>query len=148
MNIGQAAKACGVSAKMIRYYESVGLIPAASRTDSGYRAYTESDIHMLRFIRRARDLGFAVAEIHDLLGLWRDRSRKSADVKRVAQQHIDDLHRRIEDLRQMADTLQALTACCAGDDRPDCPILAGLEKPENMQVDSAKKQRSVSALRH
>ncbi|MEG1374569.1 MAG: Cu(I)-responsive transcriptional regulator, partial [Comamonas sp.] len=127
MNIGQAAKACGVSAKMIRYYESVGLIPAASRTDSGYRAYGESDIHMLRFIRRARDLGFAVAEIHDLLGLWRDRSRKSADVKRVAQQHIDDLHRRIEDLRQMADTLQALTACCAGDDRPDCPILAGLE---------------------
>lgn len=148
MNIGQAAKACGVSAKMIRYYESVGLIPAASRTDSGYRAYTESDIHMLRFIRRARDLGFAVAEIHDLLGLWRDRSRKSADVKRVAQQHIDDLHRRIEDLRQMADTLQALTACCAGDDRPDCPILAGLEKPENMQAASAKKQRSVSALRH
>lgn len=147
MNIGQAAKACGVSAKMIRYYESVGLIPAASRTDSGYRAYGESDIHMLRFIHRARDLGFAVAEIHDLLGLWRDRSRKSADVKRVAQQHIDDLHRRIEDLRQMADTLQALTACCAGDDRPDCPILAGLEKPESTQAGSAKKHRSGSALR-
>ena len=147
MNIGQAAKACEVSAKMIRYYESVGLIPAASRTDSGYRAYGESDIHMLRFIRRARDLGFAVAEIHDLLGLWRDRSRKSADVKRVAQQHIDDLHRRIEDLRQMADTLQALTACCAGDDRPDCPILAGLEKPESTQAGSAKKHRSGSALR-
>lgn len=147
MNIGQAAKACGVSAKMIRYYESVGLIPAASRTDSGYRAYGESDIHMLRFIRRARDLGFAVTEIHDLLGLWRDRSRKSADVKRVAQQHIDDLHRRIEDLRQMADTLQALTACCAGDDRPDCPILAGLEKPESTQAGSANKHRSGSALR-
>ena len=147
MNIGQASKASGVSAKMIRYYESVGLIPPASRTDSGYRAYADSDIHMLRFIRRARDLGFSVAEIHDLLGLWRDRSRKSADVKRVAQQHIADLHRRIEDLRQMADTLQALTACCAGDDRPDCPILAGLEKPEMTQAAPAKKHRSGSALR-
>ncbi len=147
MNIGQASKASGVSAKMIRYYESVGLIPPASRTDSGYRAYADSDIHMLRFIRRARDLGFSVAEIHDLLGLWRDRSRKSADVKRVAQQHIADLHRRIEDLRQMADTLQALTVCCAGDDRPDCPILAGLEKPESTQAAPAKKHRSGSTLR-
>ncbi|WP_068636791.1 Cu(I)-responsive transcriptional regulator [Thauera butanivorans] len=130
MNIGEAARASGVSAKMIRYYESVGLIPPAARTDSGYRAYTESGVHMLRFIRRARDLGFAVAEIHDLLGLWRDRSRKSADVKRVAQQHIADLQRRIDELRQMADTLQTLVACCAGDDRPDCPILANLEQDE------------------
>ncbi|MCV2216915.1 Cu(I)-responsive transcriptional regulator [Thauera sp. Sel9] len=132
MNIGEAARASGVSAKMIRYYESVGLIPPAARTDSGYRAYTGSDVHMLRFIRRARDLGFAVAEIHDLLGLWRDRSRKSADVKRVAQQHIADLQRRIDELRQMADTLQTLVACCAGDDRPDCPILANLENTEGL----------------
>lgn len=128
MNIGDAAKASGVSAKMIRYYESVGLTPPAARTDSGYRAYAESDIHTLRFIRRARDLGFSVSEIHDLLELWRDRSRKSADVKRVAQQHIAELQRRIDDLRQMADTLQTLVACCAGNDRPDCPILADLEK--------------------
>lgn len=127
MNIGEAAKASGVSAKMIRYYESVGLIPPILRTESGYRAYSGSDVHMLRFIRRARDLGFAVAEIHDLLDLWRDRSRKSADVKRVALQHIQDLQRRIQELQQMSDTLQALTACCAGDERPDCPILQGLE---------------------
>ena len=120
-------QASGVSAKMIRYYESVGLIPPIHRTESGYRAYSGSDVHMLRFIRRARDLGFAVAEIHDLLDLWRDRSRKSADVKRVAMQHIQNLQRRIQELQQMSDTLQALTACCAGDERPDCPILQGLE---------------------
>jgi len=148
MNIGQAAKATGVSAKMIRYYESVGLIPPASRTDSGYRAYADADVHMLRFIRRARDLGFSVAEIHDLLGLWRDRSRKSADVKRLAQQHIDDLHRRIQDLRQMADSLQALTACCAGDERPDCPILENLESPAIVQSGPSAKGHARSNLRH
>ncbi len=131
MNIGEAAKASGVSAKMIRYYESVGLVPPAFRTDSGYRAYGDADVHTLRFIRRARDLGFSVAEIHDLLGLWRDRSRKSADVKRVAQQHIADLQRRIDELRQMSDTLQTLVSCCAGNDRPECPILADLAKPED-----------------
>lgn len=148
MNIGQAAKATRVSAKMIRYYESVGLIPPASRTDSGYRAYADADVHMLRFIRRARDLGFSVAEIHDLLGLWRDRSRKSADVKRLAQQHIDDLHRRIQDLRQMADSLQALTACCAGDERPDCPILENLENPDIVQSDPSATGHARSNLRH
>ncbi|WP_341646506.1 Cu(I)-responsive transcriptional regulator [Thauera sp. SDU_THAU2] len=145
MNIGEAARASGVSAKMIRYYESVGLIPPAARTDSGYRAYTGSDVHMLRFIRRARDLGFAVAEIHDLLGLWRDRSRKSADVKRVAQQHIADLQRRIDELRQMADTLQTLVACCAGDDRPDCPILANLENTEGLEADGHEQHCSRSS---
>lgn len=148
MNIGQAAKATGVSAKMIRYYESVGLIPPASRTDSGYRAYADADVHMLRFIRRARDLGFSVAEIHDLLGLWRDRSRKSADVKRLAQKHIDDLHRRIQDLRQMADSLQALTACCAGDERPDCPILENLEDPDIVQSGPSAEGHARSNLRH
>jgi len=130
MHIGAASQASGVSAKMIRYYESVGLIPPASRTDAGYRAYGETDVHMLRFIRRARDLGFSVTEIQDLLGLWRDRARKSADVKRVAQRHVANLRRRIDALKQMADTLQTLAACCAGDDRPDCPILADLENAQ------------------
>ncbi|OJY67026.1 MAG: Cu(I)-responsive transcriptional regulator [Sphingobium sp. 66-54] len=128
MNIGQAAKASGVSAKMIRYYEQTGLIPAAARKDSGYRDYSDSDVHMLRFIRRARDLGFAVAEINELLSLWRDRSRQSADVKRIAAAHIDELREKIARLNQMADTLQTLIDCCAGDHRPDCPILADLEK--------------------
>lgn len=131
MNIGQASRASGVSAKMIRYYEQIGLIPPASRSDSGYRSYAQDDVHRLRFIRRARDLGFSVAEIGDLLGLWNDRSRKSADVKRLAKAHIAELEGRIRNLRQMADTLQTLIACCAGDDRPDCPILASLEKSDD-----------------
>jgi len=128
MNIGAAAKASGVSAKMIRYYEQTGLIPKADRTDSGYRDYSPSDVHMLRFIRRARDLGFPVAEINDLLSLWRDKSRQSADVKRIAQAHIAELRERIENLNQMVATLGTLVDCCAGDDRPDCPILADLEE--------------------
>ena len=114
MNIGEAAKASSVSAKMIRYYEQIGLIPAADRTESGYRAYSQADIHRLRFIRRARDLGFQVAEIADLLGLWNDTSRHSADVKHLAEQHIADLEQRIEHMRQMADTLKSLISCCAG----------------------------------
>lgn len=130
MNIGEAARASGVSAKMIRYYEQSGLIPPADRTAAGYRDYSGSDVHRLRFIRRARDLGFAVAEIAELLGLWGDRSRQSADVKRVAKAHIADLRRKIESLEQMAGTLQTLIDCCAGDDRPDCPILAELATPE------------------
>lgn len=121
MNIGEAAKASSVSAKMIRYYEQIGLIPAADRTESGYRAYSQADIHRLRFIRRARDLGFQVAEITDLLGLWNDTSRHSADVKHLAEQHIADLEQRIEHMRQMADTLKSLISCCAGDERPECP---------------------------
>ncbi|HEU0229577.1 MAG TPA: Cu(I)-responsive transcriptional regulator [Burkholderiaceae bacterium] len=130
MNIGQASKASGVSAKMIRYYEQIDLIPRASRGDSGYRAYAQTDIHRLRFIRRARDLGFSVAEIGDLLSLWNDRSRQSADVKRLAKAHIAELEDRIDSLRQMADTLNTLIACCAGDERPDCPILANLEQSD------------------
>jgi len=128
MNIGQASRASGVSAKMIRYYERTGLIPKALRRESGYRDYSPSDVHMLRFIRRARDLGFAVAEIDDLLNLWRDTSRHSGDVKRIAQAHIARLRDRIEQLEQMAATLTTLVQCCAGDDRPDCPILADLEE--------------------
>ena len=128
MNIGQASTASGVSAKMIRYYEQAGLIPRADRSASGYRLYADADVHRLRFIRRARELGFDMPEITDLLGLWNDRSRRSADVKRLAQAHIADLEERIDKLRQMANTLQTLSDCCAGDDRPDCPILAGLEQ--------------------
>lgn len=128
MNIGKAAAASGISAKMIRYYEQTGLIPKADRGDSGYRDYSARDVHMLRFIRRARDLGFSVAEINELLNLWRDRSRHSGDVKRLAQTHIENLQERITSLQQMADTLQQLVDCCAGDDRPDCPIIAELEE--------------------
>lgn len=127
MNIGAAAKASGVSAKMIRYYEEIGLIDPAARTDAGYRVYTEKEIHTLRFIRRARDLGFSVDEIADLLALWRDRSRRSADVKRLALNHIAALERKIAELEAMAATLRHLASCCAGDDRPDCPILEDIE---------------------
>lgn len=143
MNIGQAAKASGVSAKMIRYYEQTGLIPAAARKESGYRDYADSDVHMLRFIRRARDLGFAVAEINELLSLWRDRSRQSADVKRIAAAHIDELREKIARLNQMADTLQTLIDCCAGDHRPDCPILADLEKVSD---DRQQAKAAISAF--
>ncbi|MFN3780084.1 MAG: Cu(I)-responsive transcriptional regulator [Brevundimonas aurantiaca] len=130
MNIGDAARVSGVSAKMIRYYEQTGLIPPADRKDSGYRDYSVQDVHRLRFIRRSRDLGFSVSEITDLLGLWGDRSRQSADVKRIASVHIGELNARIASLQEMADTLQTLVDCCSGDDRPDCPILADLEDPQ------------------
>jgi len=129
MHIGKAAQASGVSAKMIRYYEDVGLMAPVARSTVGYRCYTEANVHTLRFIQRARSLGFSVAEIQDLLDLWRNHTRKSADVKRLAQQHIADLAHRIDALQQMMDALQTLAHGCAGDDRPDCPILAGLENP-------------------
>lgn len=127
MNIGQASKASGVSAKMIRYYEQTALIPAADRKASGYRDYSDTDVHMLRFIRRARDLGFSVAEIGNLLGLWRDETRQSAEVKRLAQGHIDELERKIKGLQDMSNTLQVLVKACRGDDRPHCPILNSFE---------------------
>ncbi|WP_269494885.1 Cu(I)-responsive transcriptional regulator [Castellaniella sp. S9] len=127
MNIGQAANASGVSAKMIRYYEQTGLIPPANRKESGYRYYSASDVHMLRFIRRGRDLGFPVAKINELLGLWRDKSRQNADVKRIATAHITELREKIDSLTQITNTLQTLIECCSGDDRPDCPILDDLE---------------------
>lgn len=127
MNIGQAAKESGVSAKMIRYYEQTGLIPAADRTAAGYRDYSDTDVHMLRFVRRSRDLGFSVAEIGDLLGLWRDETRQSSEVKRLAQGHVEDLKRKISALQDMVDTLSVLISSCRGDDRPQCPILQRLE---------------------
>jgi Cu(I)-responsive transcriptional regulator len=126
MNIGDAAAASGVSAKMIRHYESVALLPPAARTDAGYRQYTASDVHTLRFIRRARDLGFSLDEIRDLLGLWQDRGRPSRQVKALAQAHIADLDRRAHELLDMKAALEHLVRGCRGDDRPECPILQGL----------------------
>jgi len=127
MNIGQAAKSSGLSAKMIRYYESTGLLHAASRTDSGYRIYSASDLHTLAFIKRSRDLGFSLEEVGKLLALWQDRQRASADVKALARKHIADLNQKIEELAGLRDTLQDLVTHCQGDDRPDCPILRDLE---------------------
>lgn len=131
MNIGRASKASGVSAKMIRYYEQTGLIPAADRKSSGYRDYSDTDVHMLRFIRRARDLGFCVAEIGELLGLWRDETRQSAEVKRLAQGHINALAKKIKDLQDMSHSLTMLVNACNGDHRPHCPILQRLETDQD-----------------
>ena len=130
MNIGQAADAAGVNAKMIRYYESIGLISAASRTDSGYRQYKETDIRTLRFIKRSRDLGFSIERIKTLLGLWEDRGRHSSEVKKLAGQYIAELDRDIEKLQSIRDQLQQLADCCHGDHRPDCPIIADLAAEE------------------
>lgn len=123
MNIGEAASASGVSAKMIRYYESIGLIEPPARTPAGYRVYGDEAVHTLRFIRRARDLGFSVPQMTELLALWRDRHRASADVKRIAQAHIADLDRKAEELRLMSLTLGRLVKECHGDQRSTCPIL-------------------------
>ena len=126
MNIGEAAEATGVTAKMIRHYEQIGLIRAAGRTGSGYRVYGPKDLSTLSFIRRSRDLGFSIAQIRDLLALWQDRSRASADVKRIAGEHIDELTAKMHHLQEMVMTLQHLSSHCHGDDRPDCPILERL----------------------
>lgn len=130
MNIGQAATASGVSAKMVRYYESIGLIKATARTDSGYRIYGDKDLHMLRFIKRARNLGFSLEQIRDLLSLWQNEDRASADVKKIALGHVAELNKRIRELTEMRDTLSTLASCCHGDDRPDCPILETLESAQ------------------
>lgn len=126
MNIGQAAEASGVSAKMIRHYEQVGLLPAARRTESGYRQYGESEVHTLRFIRQARDLGFSIAEIGELVGLWQNRRRPSRVVKAMAEAHIEALEAKAQELLAMKATLEHLVHCCHGDERPECPILDNL----------------------
>jgi MerR family copper efflux transcriptional regulator len=126
MNIGEAAKRSGVTAKTIRYYESIGLIPEAGRTASGYRAYTIQEVETLRFIQRARSLGFSVEDVSGLLQLWRDRSRASADVKAIALKHVGEIERKIAELNSIRRTLLDLTNRCCGDDHPDCPILDGL----------------------
>lgn len=125
-NIGQAAEASGISAKMIRHYEEVGLVPPASRTFSGYRTYNQRDVHMLRFIKHSRDLGFSIKQIGDLLSLWRDQNRPSSKVKLLATEHIEILDRKIQELSAMKSELTRLVSCCHGDARPDCPILEKL----------------------
>jgi len=127
-NIGAASKASGVSAKMIRHYEDIGLLPKVARSFGNYRVYSANDIHVLRFIRRARDLGFSIEEIRELLGLWRNKSRSSAAVKKIAGKHIADLRVKIAELESMVQTLDHLTRNCHGDHRPDCPILDDLSR--------------------
>ena len=141
MNIGEAAAASGVSAKMIRYYESIGLISAAARAESGYRVYSDADVHTLRFIRRARDLGFSVEQMTELLALWQDRGRASAEVKRIALDHVGELERKMQELQGMADTLRHLARHCHGDDRPDCPILKDLADGRAAEVPPARSPR-------
>ena len=128
MNIGQAAAASGVSAKMIRHYEDIGLTRRPGRTASNYRTYAENDVHVLRFVRHARTLGFGIADIKALLGLWQNKSRPSAAVKKVAGRHVEELQRKIAELQAMVRTLQHLTRHCHGDHRPECPILEELER--------------------
>jgi MerR family copper efflux transcriptional regulator len=144
MNIGDAAKATGISAKMIRHYESVRLVAAAARTDAGYRQYTQADVHTLRFIRHARDLGFAITEISELVSLWHDRSRPSRQVKALASAHIQALDEKARELLAMKATLEHLVHCCRGDDRPECPILASLADDETAQSSGSIKGRSLS----
>ena len=149
MNIGDAAKASGVSVKMIRHYEAIGLLPTAMRTESGYRVYRPEDVHALRFIRNARDLGFPLAEIEELLGLWRDTARTSAEVKRLALAHVAAIDEKVRALRAMGDTLRHLAAACHGDHRPDCPILEGIsERPAAPAAKPARRGGSAEALRH
>lgn len=126
MNIGQAASASGVSVKMIRHYEAIGLIPQISRTLAGYRHYQARDIHLLRFIRRARDAGFTTAQIKKLLSLWQDQQRPAREVKQLAATHLADLQTRITELESIAQALTQLVAHCHGDERPQCPILDNL----------------------
>lgn len=152
MNIGEASSTSGVSAKMIRYYESIGLIPEATRSESGYRVYSNVDVHTLRFIRAARDLGFAVEQIEELLVLWRDRKRASADVKRLALEHVEELEHKIGELRQMVHTLKHLAGHCRGDQRPQCPIIKTLADSHAPDAKPARAPRfgrnGMNSARH
>lgn len=141
VNIGQAAEASGVSAKMIRYYEKTGLIQPADRTASGYRVYEARDVHSLRFIRRARDLGFSVEQIQALLALWQDRGRASADVRAVASVHVRRLRDKIAAMQSMLATLDELASKCTDDDRPECPILRDLAEGSQPDCRSAADHR-------
>lgn len=126
MNISQAAKVSGLTPRMIRHYETIGLLPSADRSPAGYRRFNERDLHTLRFVQRARNLGFSMEQISQLLALWQDRERSSAEVKELAEQHLRQLDEKIAGLQGMRDTLAELATCCRGDQRPDCPILARL----------------------
>ncbi|MCA0174843.1 MAG: Cu(I)-responsive transcriptional regulator [Proteobacteria bacterium] len=147
MNIGQAAKASGVSAKMIRHYESVGLLPETARTEAGYRQYGDSAIGTLRFIRQSRDLGFSIEQIRELLSLWHNRKRPSRQVKALAQAHIEELDAKLTELAAMKATLAHLVQCCHGDDRPDCPIIATLEAAEPVRPSSAPRPSGLRSGR-
>jgi MerR family copper efflux transcriptional regulator len=142
MNIGEASKRSGVSAKMIRYYDSIGLVRSAARSGSNYREYDERTLNELRFVKRARALGFSVEEIVQLLSLWRDRSRPSRQVKSIASKHVADLDARAAELKAMADTLRHLAHNCAGDDRPDCPILDDLGTAPTGNKPGTRKSRT------
>ncbi len=124
--IGEASQESGISAKMIRHYEQVGLLKEAARTEAGYRLYNSRDLHVLRFIRHCRDLGFSIKQIEELLGLWQDTARPSREVKKLAQLHLTALDAKIQELNAMKAELERLVQCCKGDSRPDCPILEGL----------------------
>jgi len=145
MNIGEAARHSGVSAKMIRHYEGIGLISKAARSYSGYRTYSASDVHTLRFVRQARSLGFSIKQIGQLLGLWRNQRRPSSKVKALAQEHIAELDARIAEMQAMKRTLQALAEHCHGDERPECPILDGLAAPDAAQASGAGRGRRIPA---
>ncbi|MBU4530904.1 MAG: Cu(I)-responsive transcriptional regulator [Desulfomicrobium sp.] len=142
MNIGEAAKATGISVKMLRYYDEIGFVRPASRAYTGYRVYSEKDISMLRFVRRARDLGFQVKQISSLLDLWEDGSRASADVKSLALSHVRELEQRRRELDDMIGTLQHLAHHCHGDNRPDCPILSGLSAEEEELPPKARRNKT------
>jgi len=148
LNIGQAATASGVSAKMIRHYEAVGLLPAAARTESGYRQYAEADVRTLRFIRHSRDLGFSIPEIGRLLGLWQDRARPSREVKALARQHIRDLDAKAQELLAMKSALEHLVHGCRGDDRPDCPIIESLAADQPPAASAARPRREPPPRHH
>ena len=130
MNIGQAAKLSGITAKMIRYYEEIGLIAFVKRTDAGYRVYSEQDLKTLKFIKHSRELGFSIEQIKELISLWKNTDRQSAEVKQLALQHISELNEKIKKLQEMVDTLKSSIACCAGDESPECHILQNIELGE------------------
>jgi len=132
VNISQAAKATGLTPRMIRHYESIGLLAGTARTAAGYRLFNEQDLHTLRFIQRARSLGFSIEQIAQLLALWQDRERSSAVVKELARRHLRELEEKIAGLQAMHDSLSELASCCLGDERPDCPILDRLADSERL----------------
>ncbi len=146
MNIGQAASASGVSAKMIRHYEAIGLIGEAVRTASGYRVYSDHEVHTLRFIRRSRDLGFSVPQIRELLALWRDQGRASADVKRIALGHVEELRAKMVEIEAIINTLIHLAEHCHGDDRPDCPIIHELAQGQGEPALPARTRRKGNGI--